>query len=62
QLAKRACGKTACSCVDVPDGLFCGDGLFGCAKGHVFQCGGGGSKSCDFGKRDSCVKCGGLNC
>ncbi|KAF8509737.1 hypothetical protein JB92DRAFT_2944425 [Gautieria morchelliformis] len=61
-LAKRSCVATACSCQGVPNGLFCGDGLFDCIPGHVYQCGDDGKRSCDFGIRNSCEKCGKLQC
>ncbi|BEJ14856.1 hypothetical protein CspHIS471_0406230 [Cutaneotrichosporon sp. HIS471] len=60
-LESRACPKSNCDCVGVKGGLFCGDGYFNCKKGYVYQCS-GGSKSCVFGKRDSCKKCNKLKC
>ncbi|KAJ3544212.1 hypothetical protein NM208_g3177 [Fusarium decemcellulare] len=62
EIMPRACKPTSCSCQGVPNGLFCGDGILGCVKGHVYQCGDDGKKSCDFGPRDSCKKCGELQC
>ncbi|ORZ12852.1 hypothetical protein BCR42DRAFT_420108 [Absidia repens] len=56
------CKATSCSCSGIPNGLFCGDGNLGCTKGHVYQCGSDGKNSCDFGIRNSCVKCNKLKC
>ncbi|SAM04742.1 hypothetical protein [Absidia glauca] len=55
--AEAACKATACKCAGVPNGLFCGD-----VDELMIVCGGDGKKSCDFGKRDSCVKCNALKC
>lgn len=58
----RACTPTSCKCTGVPNGLFCGDGLLNCKKGNVYQCGGDGKLSCDYGVRNSCKKCNKLQC
>ncbi|TFK61271.1 hypothetical protein BDN72DRAFT_778434, partial [Pluteus cervinus] len=42
-------------------GLHCGDGNFGCVKGHVYQVG-SDTNVCDFGIRQSCVECNALSC
>ncbi|KAF8507388.1 hypothetical protein BU17DRAFT_57465 [Hysterangium stoloniferum] len=62
QLVSRQCVATSCSCQGVPNGLFCGDGQLNCIPGHVYQCGGNGQNSCDFGIRNSCEQCGQLQC
>ncbi|KAJ5259458.1 hypothetical protein N7478_012439 [Penicillium angulare] len=60
---KRACGATKCLCNGV-QGQFCGDQLVNsaCLDSHVYECQAGTGKACDYGVRDSCKKCGKLNC
>ncbi|PLB34233.1 uncharacterized protein BDW47DRAFT_129233 [Aspergillus candidus] len=60
---KRGCKPSNCACIG-RQGQFCGDESINkaCTNGHVFECNGNSGKSCDYGVRDSCRKCGKLSC
>ncbi|KAH7106772.1 hypothetical protein BKA62DRAFT_216236 [Auriculariales sp. MPI-PUGE-AT-0066] len=62
-LVKRACKKDKCNCIGLKKGaIFCGDGVFGCKKGNVYQCNSNGKTTCNFGVRGTCKKCNKLKC
>ncbi|EJD37532.1 hypothetical protein AURDEDRAFT_173391 [Auricularia subglabra TFB-10046 SS5] len=62
ELTKRACAASKCNCSGIKAGLWCGDGLLNCKKGHVYQCSTDGHTTCDYGVRTSCQKCNKLAC
>ena len=62
-LFQSACKASNCACNKV-QGQFCGNQGINpsCTNGHVFECNKSTGKTCDYGVRDSCVKCGKLSC
>ena len=62
ELSKRACTASSCNCSGIKAGLWCGDGLLNCKKGHVYQCSTDGHTTCDYGIRKSCQQCNKLKC
>ncbi|KAG8759164.1 hypothetical protein FRC14_006555 [Serendipita sp. 396] len=61
-ILKRACNyNTPCKGYGWSVGLHCGDGAYGCVKGHVYQIG-SDTNVCDYGVRKSCQQCGKLSC
>ncbi|TFK64359.1 hypothetical protein BDN72DRAFT_273800 [Pluteus cervinus] len=61
-MEKQSCNyDTPCKGYGWAPGLHCGDGYFGCVKGHVFQIG-SDTNVCDYGTRNSCVQCNQLTC
>ena len=62
-LNEQACVASKCRCNKV-QGQFCGNQAVNsyCTNGHVFECNASTGKTCDYGVRNSCVKCGKLSC
>ncbi|KAL0067699.1 hypothetical protein AAF712_005139 [Marasmius tenuissimus] len=62
-IERRACAPTGCVCNGIR-GQFCGNQAVNpaCTNGHVFECSNTDSHACDYGIRDSCQKCGKLQC
>ncbi|PFH49940.1 hypothetical protein AMATHDRAFT_48281 [Amanita thiersii Skay4041] len=60
---KRACTPSKCLCNKV-QGEFCGNQAINsnCLDSHVYECNSSTGKTCDFGVRSSCTKCGRLSC
>ncbi|KAJ8073858.1 hypothetical protein PM082_012136 [Marasmius tenuissimus] len=62
-LNARACVPSSCVCNNV-QGQFCGNERINkaCTNGHVFECNKSTGKTCSYGPRTSCQKCGKLSC
>ncbi|KAG7096361.1 hypothetical protein E1B28_003805 [Marasmius oreades] len=60
---KRACGPTNCVCNGI-QGQFCGNESVNpaCRNDHVYECARGSGRACDYGYRNSCARCGELQC
>ncbi|KAJ3500335.1 hypothetical protein NLJ89_g9845 [Agrocybe chaxingu] len=63
ELEARACVASRCTCNRV-QGQFCGNEAINryCTNGHVFECNASTGATCDYGIRNSCVRCGRLTC
>ncbi|QKX53234.1 uncharacterized protein TRUGW13939_00310 [Talaromyces rugulosus] len=62
-LEKKSCSASSCLCNGI-QGQFCGDESVNakCLNTHVYECQSGTGYACDYGRRDSCAKCGSLSC
>ncbi|KAJ8076702.1 hypothetical protein PM082_001125 [Marasmius tenuissimus] len=63
ELETRACKPSNCACNKI-QGQFCGNEKVNkaCTNGHVFECNKSTGKTCDYGVRTTCQKCGKLSC